>query len=98
MFFARLAGEHLHVDEAGQQRQSAAIDRLHACRHVDGFADSGDFAVDDKQRAGVVQPGGRVNEAGIEEGAVHDRPPPLFGRLAASASSTAMRTATPIST
>ena len=98
MLFARLAGEDLHVDKAGQNRHALAVMGFYAAWRFRLFADGEDFAILDNQIAGLVEAIGRVNQAGIGESAIHSASPVLFGRLAARASSTAIRTATPIST
>ncbi len=106
---SRLAGKHHHVDQTGRHGAAAAIEELRALDRPfrDVHAEIGDDAVRDQEPAEGVEPGGRIDEPRIDQGegpvlgAVvvvggHGGHP--FGRLRASAWSTAMRTATPIST
>src|SRR5690606_12956920 len=101
---ARLAEEGAHVDEAGRENLAHAVDHVRAVRRAGKIgADIGDLAAFDEERAARFGSCGRIDEAGIGEeeragmiGRAHWCHP--FGRLRASASSTAMRTATPIST
>src|SRR5690606_33873361 len=94
---ARLAGKDPHVDEAGTSDQSGGVDALGmiGCARRGALGKIGDEAVLDEDRAGIVATRGGVDDSGVldEEGGGHAGAP-----LPSSASSTAMRTATPIST
>src|SRR5690606_15202471 len=106
VFCARLAGKDATVDQAGGEDMAIAIHHLCAIGQPvieQRGAEIGDNAIFDEQSAHLVIAAGGVDQARIDEGgAAHLAPPcPVrgsFGRLRASASSTAMRTATPIST
>src|SRR5690606_9633092 len=98
----RLADEGAHVDEAGRDDLAAAIDDLGALGHA-GSADAAlglaDEAVGDQEVTQEIEVARRIDDPGVGEqdraavGQHH-----AFGRLRDKASSTAMRTATPIST
>ena len=98
---ARLAGLDPQVDQAGRQRLAVGID-LHIGRR--GFADASarfhDHAVLDQDAAFRIEPGGGINDARVVDGCAsgHRAVAPASGAFFASVSSTAMRTATPIST
>ena len=99
---ARFADEGAHVDEAGRDQLAAAVDHVGAFRHAGGadallgFADD---AVGDQQVADDVEIARRIDDPGVgEQDRAAVRQHHAFGRLRDSASSTAMRTATPIST
>ena len=103
---ARLADEGAHVDEARRDQLAAAVDHLGAFRHA-GRADAllglADDAVGDQQIAGENR--GRATDrrsgrwrAGSGGGRTAWHRAHAFGKFRDSASSTAMRTATPIST
>ncbi len=97
MLAAGLSGEDAHVDQAGAQNQAFAVDDLRVRRIgvvEQTRADIGDAAVLDQEPAAHVEVCRRIDQARVAEGdalAAHARP-------RASASSTAMRIATPIST
>ena len=103
---AGLADEGAHVDQAGRDDVAAAIDDLGAFRHA-GRADAAlglaDRAVGDQHVAGKIEVARRIDDPRVGEQdraavAAIDQHGHAFGRLRDSASSTAMRTATPIST
>ena len=110
VFFAGLAGKYLHVNQARQYGKARAIQRFGAVGNFNISANGGNFAVAHQQAARYIQFLGRIDQSGIGKSAFgpgcqlalgHQLAPPLcilLGRLAASASSAAMRTATPIST
>ena len=101
---ARLADEGAHVDQAGRDQLAAAIDHIGAFRHAgsaDAFLGLADDAVGDQQVADDVEIARRIDDPGIGEqdrAAVGQHHRHAFGKFRESASSTAMRTATPIST
>ena len=108
-FGAGLADEGAHVDQAGRDDLAAAVDDLGAFRHA-GRADAAlglaDHAVGDQEIAGEIEVARRIDDPRVGEqdraelAAVkqHCLIAHAFGRFRDSASSTAMRTATPIST
>ena len=102
IFLAGLAGEDAHIDQARRQRQAAGIDDLDMVGHADGLADGnlGDDAVLDQHGAGMIGAGGRIQDAGVFNQRCSGGHGGAHGSFLAgsSASSTAMRTATPIST
>ena len=69
MLVAGLAGEHLHVDEAGAEHVALAVDDLGAVRRVAAQVrpEVGDDAVLDEQAARLVPPVCRIDEARVEE-------------------------------
>src|SRR5690606_23739519 len=96
---------------AGAQQVTGAIDGLDvAVGRDDVDARGGDDTVLDQEVAGLVETGGGIDQMGIDEqgapggeravglGRGHHIGPGALGRLRDRASSTAMRTATPIST
>ena len=104
---AGLADEGAHVDQAGRDQLAAAVDHFGAFRHAGG-ADAAlglaDDAVGDQQVADDIEVARRIDDPRVGE---QDRAAVrqhfatschAFGRFRDSASSTAMRTATPIST
>ncbi len=113
MLKAGLAGEHLRIDEPRGEDVPLAVDDGDAVGRVAAQmrADVGDEAFAHDEAARLVAVGRRIDDARVDESgrrrgfglargalgggglSVH-----RFGRLRASASSTAMRTATPIST
>ena len=101
---AGLADEGAHVDQAGRHDLAGAIDDVGAFRHAggaDAAARLADDAVGDQHVADAVEVARRIDQAGIGEqdgAAIRSAWLHAFGKLRASASSTAMRTATPIST
>ena len=102
---ARLADEGAHVDQAGRHQLAAAVDHLGTFRHAgsaDAFLGLADRAVGDQQVAGKIEIARRIDDPGVGE---QDRAAVgehvrchAFGKFRDRASSTAMRTATPIST
>ena len=101
---AGLADEGAHVDQAGGDDLAGAIDDLGALGHA-GRADAAlglaDHAVGDQQVAGKIEIARGIDDPGVGEqdrAAVGQHEAHAFGRFRDSASSTAMRTATPIST
>ena len=66
---ARLAREHLHVDEAGAEHVAATVHDLGPVRRVAAQMrpEVGDDAVLDEQTARLVLPGCRIDEARVEE-------------------------------
>ncbi len=110
MLLAGLAGEHLHVDQAGAQHVALAVDDIGALRGVAAQmpTEVGDHAALYQQAARLVLAGRGVDQAHVEEGRrllvggrtglTHAGPTQWLGSWRAIASSTAMRTATPIST
>ena len=108
MLVPGLAGKHHHVDQTGGEQVAAAIDNLGIACDASGDMrpEIDDEAVPDQQASLTIQPRGRVEQARIDQGdgarallwriGLHRRH--SFGRWRASACSTAMRTATPIST
>jgi hypothetical protein len=108
MLLAGLAGENLHVDQAGRQHMAAAVDALGPRRSIrpDMRADIGDRVAPDEQAAPLVTARERTDQPGVEEddlllrgeGGLCGDHGYWLGRWRASAWSTAIRTATPIST
>ena len=104
---AGLADEDAHVDEARRDDRAPAVDPLGA-GGTRGFRAGGDdAAVGDDDGTRSIEIARRIYYAGVREYqrplvlaviALSQGPPQSFGRCAESASSTAMRTATPIST
>ena len=104
---AGLADEGAHVDQAGRDQLAAAVDDVGAFRHAagaDALLGFADDAVGDQQVADDIEVARRIDDPGVGE---QDRAAvrqhwqhhsQAFGRLRDKASSTAMRTATPIST
>src|SRR4029077_10955992 len=98
-----LAGEYAHVDQSGRQHQALAVDDFRVvgfCVVEEARSDIGDSAVLHQKAALDVQLRSRIDQARIAE-----RDPFRHGALRPSrampresASSTAMRMATPIST
>ena len=104
IFRARLADEGAHVDQAGRDDPALAVDDLGAFRHAGG-ADAAlgfaDRAVGNQEIARKIEIARRIDDPGVGEqdrAAVREHGRQTFGRLRERASSTAMRTATPIST
>ena len=109
MLVARLSGEHHRVDQTGSKHAAGAVDDLgiarSACR--DAGPEIGDGAVHDQRAALAVETRGGIDQARIDEGNSRGAVPVLVERMCrghrlgswrAKAWSTAMRTATPIST
>ncbi|MNE54762.1 hypothetical protein D3C80_1495720 [compost metagenome] len=101
-FIARFAGLDANVDQAGREAAALRIDDGDAFRALGGLTvdDLDDAAVLDQDRAGAVIVGGRVEQAGVDDGqrignGGHAAAP---ARRWARAARTAMRAATPIST
>src|SRR5262245_58833010 len=101
--------EHLHVDEAGTEHVAPAVDDAGAFGRVAAQvpAEIGDHPVLDEEPARLVPAAGRVDEPRVEERRcflrccfvpAHGEAAQRLGSCRAMASSTAMRTATPIST
>src|SRR5581483_9170179 len=103
---ARLADKGAHIDQAGRHDLAGAIDDVGAFGHAgraDAAAHFADQPVGDQDVAGAVEIARRIDNACVGEQdratvSEHRHCCYAFGRLRASASSTAMRTATPIST
>jgi len=104
---AGLADEGAHVDQAGGDDLAAAIDDLGALGHAGGANTAlgfADCAVGDQKVAGKIQLARRIDDPRVGEqdraafAAIGQHADHAFGRLRDMASSTAMRTATPIST
>ena len=98
VFEAGFAEGSAHVDEAGAEDGAAALEDRHAIGAAEVGAEIGDVAVADEQAAGFVEAGGRVDEADVSEEEVRHCGQALRVERRLSTSSTAMRTATPIST
>ena len=103
MFGARFADEGAHVDQAGRDHVAAAIDDFGAFRHAcraDAALGFADHAVGDQDVAGNIEIARRIDDPriGEQDAGGGRRAHHAFGKLRDSASSTAMRTATPIST
>ncbi len=100
---AGLADKGAHVDQPGCDDPAGAIDDVGAFGHAgraDAAAAFADGAVGDQHVADPVEIPGGIDQAGVGEQhrAAVGQHVHAFGRLRASASSTAIRTATPIST
>ncbi len=98
VFEAGFADEDAHVDEARAEHVTLGLDHLRAGRQACERAvrpERRDPPVLDQAVAGLVAPARGVDQA---RGADVERARHAFGRWRASASRTAMRTATPIST
>ena len=100
---AGLADKGAHVDQPGGDDLAGAIDDVGALGHAGG-ADAAlriaDHAVGDQHVADAVEIARGIDQAGVgeQDRAAIGQHVHAFGRLRASASSTAIRTATPIST
>ena len=97
---AGLAELHAHVDQARRQAQALGVDHLGTAgrqRHRHARADLGDPAADDQHAPSPVEPGCGVEQARVDDhdGPAHAAP---TRRCWVKRSSTAIRTATPIST
>ena len=99
-----LADEGAHVDETRRNDPAAAVDGLGSLRHPRG-ADAAprvpDHAVGDQHVSRFVEIARRIDDARVGEqdrARIGEHSAHTFGRLRESASSTAIRTATPIST
>ena len=100
---AGLADKGTHVDQSGRNDLAGAIDDVGAFGHAgrtDAAAAFADGAVGDQHVADPVEIPGGIDQPGVgkQYRAAVSQHVYAFGRLRASASSTAMRTATPIST
>ncbi len=101
---AGFADKGAHVDQAGRDDLAAAVDRLGAFRHAggaDALAGFADRAVGDQEVADDIEIARRIEDPGVGEqdrAAVRQHRFHALGRFRDSASSTAMRMATPIST
>src|SRR6185312_11023511 len=102
MFGARLADEDARVDQSGDDGLAGAIhDRRAFRRALVQRAGAGcrDLFSLDNDRAALVETARRVDDAGVvEDDGGHAARPSALRRGSSSASITAMRTATPIST
>src|SRR6185369_16886328 len=102
MLRARLADEHARVDQPGQQRLAGAIDDICALRRAlveHCLAGRDDLCSVNDDRADLVESARRVDHAcALEHSDAHAARPSALRRGSSSASITAMRTATPIST
>ena len=100
---AGFADKGAHVDQPGGDDLAGAIDDVGTFGHAGG-ADAAlgvaDHAVGDQDVAGAVEIARGIDDAGVgeQDRAAVGQHVQAFGRLRASASSTAIRTATPIST
>src|SRR5271155_5776634 len=101
---AGFADKGAHVDQPGGDDLAGAIDDVGALGHAgrtDAAPGIADHAVGDQNIAGHVEIARGIDQAGVgkqDRAAIGQHDLYAFGRLRASASSTAMRTATPIST
>ncbi len=101
---AGLADEGAHVDQAGGHDLAGAVDDVGALGDAgrsDAATGLADDAVGNQDIAGAVEIPAGIDDAGVgkQDGtAVSQHEHHAFGKLRASASSTAIRTATPIST
>ena len=101
---AGFAHKGAHVHEARRDDLAGAINNVCAFRHArssDAPAGVADHAVGNQHIAGAINIPRRIDQPGVGEqdgAAICTHMVHALGRLRASASSTAMRTATPIST
>ncbi len=69
VFLAGIAGEHLHVDEAGCEHVALAVDDSGAIRCIPPqmSAEIGDRTIAHHQAAGLVAPRGGVDQTRVQE-------------------------------
>src|SRR5262245_9268410 len=101
---ARLADEGAHINQTGGDKLAATVDDVGAFGHAgcaDAFLGLAYHAFGDQQIADNIEIARRIDDPGIGEqdrAAIGQYHRHAFGRFRESASSTAIRTATPIST
>ena len=102
MFCAGFANEDTRIDKAGDDSVSLAIDDVRVFRGtlILGIGTCGkNLPVGDDDCSFFVYAARRIDNTGIlKDGRAHAAPPSALRRGSSSASITAMRTATPIST